>query len=139
MRYGRRNLARVVLVVPVLLWGCGASAMMLQRSERIPAAEGSVKVDRGPNDNTRLKIEVKHLAPPDRIEAGANVFVAWARPLQGSNPPQNLGALVVDKDLSGRLETVTSWREFELIITAEPTAGGDRPTSAVLLSKDIRR
>jgi hypothetical protein len=113
--------------------------MMLERSARIPAAEGVVKVERGPNDNTRLRIEVAHLAPPDRLQPGATVFVAWAMPLQGSSPPQNLGALLVDKNLDGRLETVTAWREFNLVITAESMPGGDRPTSETLLSREVRR
>lgn len=47
-------LAAAVLVVS----GCGAPKISLQRSDRIPAAEGQVTVSKGPNDNTRLMIQV---------------------------------------------------------------------------------
>lgn len=137
--FGRKALCFLLLVSTLAVSGCGSSKLMLQRSERIPAAGGTVRVTKGPNDNTRLDIRVDHLAPPERLQPGATLFVVWARPLDSGSPAQNLGALVLDGDLKGKLETVTSWRDFDLLITAESTAVGDRPTSEALLTAQIHR
>lgn len=141
MRINRRwtPLSGILAAVVLVAVGCGAPKIALQRSDRIPAAEGQVTVSNGPNDNTRLIIQVKHLAPASRLDPMATGYVAWAMSPQGALPPQNLGAIVVDKNLSGRLETVTTKRDFQLIVTAESAPGGDYPTTAALLSAMVRR
>ena len=105
----------------------------------MPAAEGTVLVTSGPNQNTRLKITVHHLAHPDRLGPGATVFVVWARPAERGASLQNLGALRVDNDLDGSLETVTPLRNFELLITAEAEAGSLQPSGEPLISARVNR
>jgi len=118
MRFLVRSLA-----VAALLGGCmTVTRVPLVNAPGAPAADGSVLVSAAPNGNTRLSVEVKHLAPPERLAPGAKVYVAWTQARGGQ--PQNVGAIVIDDNRSGRLETVTPLPTFELFITAEgfPTA-----------------
>lgn len=102
---------------------CGASAcasatpIPMVGSPQTPAAQGAVTAEVGANGNTRLVVDVKHLAPPERVSPAAKVYVVWVQP-RGS-APQNVGALHVDQNLSGRLETVTAHTSFEVSVTAE--------------------
>jgi hypothetical protein len=115
----------------------GPSRVTLVRSAQNPAAEGSVTMDQDSNGNTRVTVEVKHLAPPSRVAEGATVYVVWARPLDAQGPARSLGALQVSDDLRGTLHAVTALHAFDVTVTAEPTAGASAPTSPPTLSARI--
>jgi hypothetical protein len=89
------------------------------------------------NDNTMMKLEVDHLAEPDKMAPGASTYVVWIQSTPGQ--AQNVGALMVDNDRRGRLETVTPHREFQLFVTAESAATAAAPTSERLLFANVRR
>ena len=110
-------------------------------SPRVPAAQGAVSVKEGDNGNVKLAVSVKHMAPPERVATGASSYVVWLKPLATGNEneaPQNLGALAVNKDQEGELNTTTAYRQFDLFVTAEPEAGSTAPTGEQLLSTTIR-
>lgn len=120
--------------------GCASSSRVrLVGGPQAPAAEGAVKLSTGPNANTRLNISVQHLAPPERVAAGATVYVVWARPIEQGAAPQNLGALQINGNLEGVLDTVTPLRNFELLVTAEQAAPVLQPTGAPILSAPVNR
>lgn len=102
-------------------------------SPKVPAAEGSVKFGKAANDNTSIDLEVKHLADPEKLTPSAQVYVVWIRPEAGA-PAQNIGALIVDKNLTGRLQTVTALHGFELFVTAESSRVPGQPTGEPLLT-----
>ncbi|HWU86016.1 MAG TPA: hypothetical protein VN253_02025 [Kofleriaceae bacterium] len=104
-----------------------------------PAATGEVAVTAGPNGNTKLAIEVKHLAPPARVKQGAMVYVVWATELASQATAQNLGALRVDANLEGKLTTVTPLHNFDLHITPEPSPTVEVPSGPVVLKVRISR
>lgn len=91
-----------------------------------PAAQGTVITKVAENGNLRLVVQVKHLAPPEKMMPNATVYVVWVQP-PGAGP-QNVGALRVDSNLTGRLETTTAHPVFDVFITAEesPTAAFPR-------------
>lgn len=109
----------------------------LNGSPQVPAAQGMVRVARGENNNTRLRIDVHHLAEPDRIAPGSTALVAWARSAGEGAVAQNIGALRVNEKLEGELETVTPHRNFELLITAEQSPTASWPSGPPLLSAHI--
>lgn len=119
---------------------CGSSprSVTMASSADIPAAKGTIKAYGTDNDNTAVEVKVRHLAPPSRVAPGATTYVVWALP-PGDQPPQNLGALRVDSDLTGKLETVTALRNFQVIVTAEPTATVTEPSGGELLSANVER
>jgi hypothetical protein len=119
-------------------------------STRAPAATGEVAVADGPNGNTRLTIRVRHLAPAQRIAPDATGYVAWVVPYNGSNQPEsagqqpqagkqtNVGAIQLDSDLSGALNTVTPLRHFDVIVTPEASSSATQPSNPPVLSASIR-
>ncbi len=124
----------------VIAIGCasGARTVRMMTSSEIPAAQGTAKASKTDNDNTILEVEVRHLAPAERMAPGATTYVVWVR-AAGQYTPQNLGALRVDKDLRGTLKSVTPLKAFDVFITAEPSPTTMTPTSAHLLTASVRR
>ena len=122
----------------VLLSGCslfGGTKTKLSVSPTIPAAESIAHFKRATNDNTSIKLTVKHLANPEKLTPPAKNYVVWL----SSNPtatPQNIGALAVDRDLTGTLETVTALHSFRLFITAEASGQVQQPSEPPLLWTD---
>jgi hypothetical protein len=125
------------LLVAGLNCASGPRSIRLQTTPTVPAAEGTVEAKRGPNQNTAVSVEVRHLAKPQRIESGATTYVVWARPLQYGDV-QNLGALKIDDELKGKLETVTPLQSFQLFITAEPAPTVSSPSGEPLLTANVR-
>lgn len=122
------------------LLACGGSApkpFQFGPSSVTPAAIGEVAAAVGPNGNTKLTITVKHLAQPERGAPGASVYVVWASELETGSIAHNLGALRVDADLNGRLQSTTPMRSFDLVITAEPTANAESPGETAVLTTRI--
>lgn len=109
----------------------------LTTSAGIPAAEGTVKAEPTKNGNTALDIEVRHLAPPGRLDAATTTYVVWVQ--APGEAAQNLGALRVDDGLRGRLRTVTPLRSFDLFITGEPGPTAAAPTGRPMLTARVEQ
>lgn len=105
----------------------------LGSSPQTPAAEGTANMRLTDNGNVEIKLSVKHLAPPGRITAGANVFVVWVRGLEAGAAAQNLGALKVDKNLNGKLRATTALSSFDLFMTCEQAQTVTVPSAPELL------
>lgn len=93
-------------------------------------------VTKGPNGNSRLAVTVRHLAPPDRLTPGAVGYVVWVTPLDAGSP-QNVGALKLDSNLTGALNTTTALHQFKLTITAEITPTTQSPTTDAVITSTI--
>lgn len=133
---------KILVLTPLLAFiACSTgSVLKMSGSDLNPAAEGFVETDSTTNNNTRVDVEVKHLVAPGRIERGASTYILWARPTIGDTTiAQNLGALKVDEDLNGRMSTVLPHQNFQLFITAEPTAMVTVPSGARILSGNLTR
>ena len=105
----------------------------LGNSSEIPAAQGKVRLHSTKNGNVEIRLSVKHLAPPGRITPGTDVFVVWARGLAAGAEAQNLGALKVDKNLSGKITAVTAMSSFDLFLTCEQSQTATVPSTPELL------
>ena len=127
----------------------GSPKYPLASSPSAPGAQGNVNVEPGPNGNTRVAISVRHLAPPANISASATTYVAWIVPRAASTSrnadnqptdmaPMNVGAINVDKNLNGTLETVTPFQQFDVMITPEPSPIAMRPTTRPVLSATVQ-
>ena len=137
MRTLLKSCFTLVAVLSVLSGCAGPSQVRLTGNPDIPGAEGVVTTSTSNDGNTKLDISVKHLAPPEKVEPGASVFMVWVRGLEGGAQAASQGALVVNSDLSGRMETVTPLRSFELFITPESSQTVTGPTGKTLLSARI--
>lgn len=126
-------LAFLILPAAGIAVSHAASTYRLGSSAEIPAAQGKARLQDTKNGNVEIKLSVKHLAPPGRITPGAEVFVVWVRGLALGAQAQNLGALVVDKNLEGKLKAVTAMPSFDLFITCEQTQTVTVPAALELL------
>ena len=132
-----------VLLTAIAAVGClsgcatlfGGPGPMLSVSPTIPAAEGTVRFARTSNDNTSIHLKVHHLANPEKLTPPATTYVVWVRS-DPSAPFQNIGALIVDGNLTGTLNTVTPQHSFALSITAEANGQVQEPTGPPLLWLD---
>jgi len=125
------------LALAPLLAACGGPAPVpLLNAPRTPAAQGTVVARVGENGNTRLVVEVKHLAYPERVAPDAKVYVVWVQP-QGGGPAQNVGALRLGDDLTGRLETVTPHPAFVVKVTAENAPTATEPRGPEVLQAQV--
>src|SRR5687767_12997860 len=130
--------AAFTFVLVFTLSACGQRQVRLTTSPDIPAAQGSVKVSTTENGNTKIDLSVQHLAPPERVNPGATVYVVWVRGSEPGAAQQSLGALRIDDELRGSMTAVTPLRSFDLYITAEPSPLGAAPTGKTLLNTAVK-
>lgn len=109
----------------------------MQVSEKSPAGEGTVKAYKGESGNTQLSVKVKHLAPANRIDEDASVYVVWVEPPNA--PPQNVGVLSVNRNKEGALNTLTPYRRFRVLITPESNAEVQAPTGDEVFTSTVDR
>lgn len=119
------------------LFGSGAPEQTMKTSPENTSGEGTVQASAGDNGNTQLDVRVKHLSSPPKVEADASVYVVWIRPRNAEI--QNVGALLVDDDLVGKLSTTTPHRAFTLSITPEPSARMAAPTHRAVFTSEVNR
>jgi hypothetical protein len=135
LAFGAASLTAMGTQVGCGLFGGGSDVKTLRASPSIPSGAGTVEATTEGNGNTRLSIRVEHLAPPARVAPDATVYVAWVQP--GSAVIQNVGALSVNDDLEGHLDTVTPHKRFAIMITPEPSAAGSRPTHESVFNGEV--
>ena len=137
-------LRRVVLAVfvPVISaiafvpLGCDTTRQMLSNAD-IPAGQGTVTVGAADNGNTDVSVRVKHLAPPSKLVPEAKTYVVW---IQASNGlKQNVGALALNDNLEGSLDTVTPHRRFLLTVTPEPSGRVGTPSHTPVFTSWVER
>ena len=127
-----------LLAVTLAMSGCSmlgigeGEAIRLSSTPTLPAVAGHVKFSATKNDNTRITLTVKHLPQPEKLTPPASQYVVWTRAAKYETA-QNIGALVVDKNLNGKLETETPLHTFELFITAEASGQIQQPYGEPLL------
>ena len=108
----------------------------MQSDSKVPAAQGKVQVATDNKGNRDLKVEVKHMAPPDSVFDGTSTYVVWIKPPNGS--PQNIGVLSPDKDLNAKLETTTAFTSFKVMVTAEATPQPTRPSGNQVMTANVQ-
>jgi len=113
----------------------GMQTWTLNTSDSVQAATGKVLVGSEKDGNTKVKIEVQHLAPPTTVDNSSNAYVVWLQPAGGE--PQNVGVLQVGKDLKASLETRTPFKQFQVIVTAEPVSNVRVPSGPPVMNQRI--
>jgi hypothetical protein len=136
------NIGRVILALALttivalagMQLGCAANQLM-HSAASVPASQGEVAATSGDNGNTDLTVRVAHLALPWKVTEGTTVYVVW---IQAPNAAwQSVGALTLDDDLAGLLETVTPHRRFLVMVTPELSARVPQPTNDAVLSAEV--
>ena len=103
----------------------------------VPAAQGSVKINKDNNKNHTIDIKIKNLAEPDRLQPAKSVYVVWM--VTDDNGVKNIGQLISSKSLFSSLletslKTVTPFVPTRIFITAEENSDITIPGSEVVLN-----
>lgn len=130
------TLAVTVLLLGIWPWS-STKEYHMTASRSVPAATGLVKVQRDKdNGNTKLDIQVDHLANPSNLTPPANTYLVWVRPGADASAVKQ-GAIRVNKDLKGELKVVTVSKEFDLFITAEQNENASTPSEDRVLETHV--
>ena len=118
--------------------GCGGPVTYtIAGSPKSPELDGKVVADTNRDSSmTTLKIDLEHLAPPERLGAG-KVFVVWAKDEKGSW--NRVGALKYDDgDRKAKLEGATVPHvSFDLQVTIEKDSAAEAPSGNTLYQQHI--
>jgi outer membrane PBP1 activator LpoA protein len=138
------NRAVAIILAGVLSLSCSSfmgnkesRELQLTGSPSLSSAQGTAKVSTTDDGNTQIDLDVKHLSPPEKVNAGATAFVVWVKDANTETNAHNLGALKVDENLNGSMKAITSLRSFDLYVTAEPNATTDAPSGEQLLRTNV--
>ncbi len=102
-----------------------------------PAAAGKVITGTDRNGNTEVEVQVKHVANPHSLTPPRQSYLVWVQP-RGMQP-QLLGALRVNEDLEGTLKATTTYKDFDVLITAEDNMKPETPSATVILKGSVER
>ena len=128
----------IVVICCALLASCAAEReIKFDNSSVVPAAEGTVKLKKDDNNNHAIKIDIKHLAEPSRLQPARSVYVAWIE--TAGKGPQNIGQLttssgMITNTLKASLDAVSPFRPTRIFITAEDQANIESPSAYVILN-----
>ncbi len=120
-----------------LALSCASVTQPLQAGGATLGAEGTVSAESGANGNTVIAVRVKHLAPAMSVSPEATVYVVWVRPRGG--PAQNVGAITLNTNLEGSMETTTPHHRFTVLVTPEPGPLVAQPTTAPVFTSEVER
>jgi hypothetical protein len=126
----------LVFALVGMLLGC-RSTQEMQSGYGVPASEGTVKATKGDNGNTNLAVRVKHLAQPAQVASDATVYVVWVQPRNAAT--QNVGALTLNDNLEGSLDTVTPHSQFLLSVTPELNGQVAQPSHQPVFTVEVDR
>ncbi|WP_437518253.1 hypothetical protein [Sorangium sp. So ce1099] len=133
---GRRTGLLLCLLASMALAGCGGpSERVVQGTQLSPGTDAHITADINSDAaTTRLAVDVVHLAPPERIQAGSKHFVVWQRP-SPEIPWRRVGVLDYDAENRGGklVETTVPYASFELLITVEQEMSPQLPSSAAVI------
>jgi hypothetical protein len=115
-----------------------SGSLPMQGSQLDPSAQGEVRYkNSGHGQNTKISVEVNHLAEPQRVDPAATVYIVWVEPKAQNAVPQNVGVLKLDSDLHGKLETVSPYETFRVFVTPEKTPTVQEPTGQKMLTAEV--
>ncbi len=128
--------AAALFVVCVLMGSC-ARKIRFDTSSVVPAAQGTVKMKKDNNGNHSIRIDIKHLADPARLQPPKSVYVVWIE--TSGKGAQNLGQLktssgMFSNTLKASMEAVSPFKPTRIFITAEDRANIEYPGSYVVLN-----
>ena len=127
------------LMMVLVVNSCATKAVFVN-SAVVPAAEGSIKVKADKNKNYNIKVQLRNLAEPSRLQPSKKMYVVWM--MSNDNVTKNIGQVVsstgfLSKSLQGSFETVSTLKPVKIFITAEDNANAEYPDSQVVLTTNF--
>lgn len=117
------------------LGACGGTTYESTGRQPALGADATVEVSSSA-DNHRVKVEVDHLPPPERLAPGMERYSVWFVP--NGRSAVLAGTLDYDEDSrEGRLETVTPHRSFTVLVTAQRAELPHEPSDVVVFRQRV--
>jgi hypothetical protein len=136
MRHTR--LALFIAITFLLTTAAWSREDKLTNTGLAPAAMGKVTTSTDRNGNTEVEVKVQHMATPQSLTPPAQTYLVWVQPR--GQQAELLGALRVNSDnLEGSLKGTTTYKDFDVVITAENNTKPDVPSDAVILKGTVER
>ena len=135
MNIAAKRIFLVILTTMMILpFTSSAKKIPFLLSTVAPAAQGYVKIKKDNNKNYVIKVYVSDLAGIERIQPTKQTYVVWM--VTDRDITKNIGRVSSSKDLSGFLETVSSFQPTKIFITAEVDESVQMPGEQVVLTTD---
>jgi hypothetical protein len=130
---------RVVSIIVGTLFLMGVAAAKkypLTADKSVPAARGQVDVGQDKNGNTKVEIEVEHLAGPENLTPPRSAYIVWFQ--ERGAEPSNQGSLKPGKDLKATFKSVTALKSFDIFISAESDPNAKSPSGSEVLRASVQ-
>ena len=108
----------------------------LTADKSVPAARGQVDVGRDKNGNTKVELEVEHLAGPENLTPPRTTYVVWFQ--ESGAEPLNQGALKPNKSLKATFKSITPLKNFAVFVTAEADPNTKSPSGSEVLRASVQ-
>ena len=131
-----KRAALACLVISAFALAAWARDYHMTNSPSVPAAHGVVSTDHDRNGNTKIHVDVDHLAPPNALTPPASAYVVWVQP--SGQPPQNAGELRVNGDLHGSFRSSLPFKNFDIYVTPENDPRATAPTGPMVLKTTVQ-
>lgn len=127
------SLAIGLLAMPTI---AAAKKYPFTADKSVPAARGQVDVGRDKNGNTKVEIEVEHLAAPENLTPSRTGYVVWFQ--ERGAEPSNQGALKPNKDLKATFKSITPLKSFDVFVTAESDPNAKAPSGLEVMRASVQ-
>lgn len=126
-----------LLAGAAILAGCGGTTYPMTADRSVPFAVGEVDATVEKDGTGRFQIDVEHLGDPGKLDPAAKAYVVWVKPRNEGAKVQNVGAIEVGRRYTGRHTFTSTFKEFDVKITPEPSADAVTPTGQDVLKARI--
>ena len=102
------------------------------------AGQAKISVKLNKTGNREIRVQINHLAPPQKIDPQGRAYVAWIA-VPGS-PPVKAGVLEYnDRRRRGVISATTPNPKFEVVVTLEQSVRPTEPSSTEILRKLVSK
>lgn len=122
----------------LVISACAKKQVKLNPSTSVPAATATAELTQDDNGNTIVDLKVKHLAKPENLTPPRSVYVVWIQPRDGSDgSPIKQGQLLVNSNLEGEFKSPTTYKAFDIFVTAEDSSSVTQPKGEEVLRQTV--
>lgn len=127
------------IIVMMLVFASCSKKVNFLNSSVVPAARGTVQIDKDNNENYTIKIDIKNLAEVERLSPARKTYVVWLQTSERNY--KNLGQIEssssrMSSKLDASFKTVSSFQPSKIMITAEDDGEVSYPSNQVVLSTE---
>ena len=130
----RNRLIPLVIFCLFFSAGCATTKVAFEGSPLQPAADAKAKVHLDENRNAIIELDLKYVAPAEKLWPPRALYVVWAESSEGR--VIHLGQLIVNEDREGHFNGTTAFDNFRLVITAEDEPMPEHPSQPWMLATD---